>query len=293
MLVVVGACTFDPGVAGGPAGELDDPADPGGGAGPIDTDGDGVPDHLDNCVAVQNAAQRDHDGDGIGDACDVCPHLADTGADGDGDGVGDACDPNPDTPGDRIAFFEGFDEPISWHVVIGSDTWQLHGGMLHQPDLGAAHQLVRDDTPDLGELFVDAKLRVNQVSTNVTSRRSTGLVLGYRGTEDYLFCGIAAQGQSTQINAGVVSRDFFGNPQFTYNPAAVGPQPAGYWVTLQARVRRTQVSTTRLDCLGERDVGGSGAAAYETTRGASGDVGVRTNGADASFDYVFVVATGG
>jgi hypothetical protein len=36
-----------------------------------DTDGDGIPDHLDNCPKVANADQTDSDGDGVGDACDA------------------------------------------------------------------------------------------------------------------------------------------------------------------------------------------------------------------------------
>lgn len=78
-----------------------------------DSDGDGVPDSLDNCRSVPNPNQMDTDGDGVGDACDLCPGKADrqdadadglpdgcdtcplvydpTNADSDGDGVGDAC----------------------------------------------------------------------------------------------------------------------------------------------------------------------------------------------------------
>jgi hypothetical protein len=39
--------------------------------GPVDTDGDGVPDASDNCPSVHNRDQTDDDGDGIGNACEV------------------------------------------------------------------------------------------------------------------------------------------------------------------------------------------------------------------------------
>jgi hypothetical protein len=61
-----------------------------------------------------NATGHDEDGDGVDDACDGCPHIADpTQPDRDGDGVDDACDPHPDTPGDKIAFFDPFTAPRS------------------------------------------------------------------------------------------------------------------------------------------------------------------------------------
>lgn len=75
---------------------------------PVDTDGDGVPDHLDNCVAVANADQRDTNGNNIGNRCD---------ADFNGDGVvnfGDlaifvqrfgSTDPDADLNGDGVVNF--------------------------------------------------------------------------------------------------------------------------------------------------------------------------------------------
>jgi hypothetical protein len=58
---------------------------------PIDTDSDGVFDHLDNCPEISNPVQEDLDQDHIGDICDD---------DGDGDGVANVDDncslvPNP------------------------------------------------------------------------------------------------------------------------------------------------------------------------------------------------------
>ena len=39
------------------------------GPGPIDVDGDGVPDTADNCPSTANSDQKDTNGDGVGDAC--------------------------------------------------------------------------------------------------------------------------------------------------------------------------------------------------------------------------------
>lgn len=71
------------------------------------------------------AAGHDEDMDGVDDACDVCPHLADPGqADGDGDRVGDVCDPRPDTPTERIVFFDPFRmQRAEWNHINGTPTF--------------------------------------------------------------------------------------------------------------------------------------------------------------------------
>jgi hypothetical protein len=43
------------------------------GSGPIDVDGDGIPDATDNCPNVANPDQQDSNGDGVGDACTSPP----------------------------------------------------------------------------------------------------------------------------------------------------------------------------------------------------------------------------
>jgi hypothetical protein len=288
-ICVAAGCAFEHGTA--PSADDDDDMGSGSGSGSQDSDGDGFPDLTDNCANAANADQRDHDGDGRGDACDVCPHLVDTGKDTDGDGVGDACDPRPTDAGDRIAFFEGFYASPAWGSVIGANTWQSADGALSQHSMDTAYQLVRDDNPNLEQTFVDVRVRINAVAASSTSRRSSGVVLSYRDPNHYIFCGLAAlQNQpGAEVNAGQVSTDFFGTSHFDYNPGTFPDQMSGDWLTLQARTTKTSSGSTRIECVTHR-AGATGTASYEGDADISGDIGIRTNGADASFDYVFVVA---
>ena len=78
-----------------------------------ETDGDTVPDNIDNCPYFANVDQLDTDGDGTGDACendsdsdglpdgyDNCPLNANLNQlDTDSDGLGDICDPDDDNDG--------------------------------------------------------------------------------------------------------------------------------------------------------------------------------------------------
>jgi len=58
-----------------------------------DSDGDGIPDLIDNCPTTFNPDQADVDSDKVGTACDNCPmHYNPDQSDLDGDGAGDACD---------------------------------------------------------------------------------------------------------------------------------------------------------------------------------------------------------
>jgi hypothetical protein len=119
------ACGFSPRAEQVPA---DAPADtPIDGTG--DLDGDGVPDGVDNCPTVPNPDQHDKDGDGRGDACDLCPYIKNpTDVDTDGDGVGDECDPRPDTPGDKLALFDGFyssSDIANWTAAPASAPWHV------------------------------------------------------------------------------------------------------------------------------------------------------------------------
>src|SRR5262252_4236451 len=156
---------------------------------PSDMDGDGVLDNVDNCPTVYNPDQHDHDHDGRGDACDVCPHIADDGTDTDGDGVGDACDPRINIAGDRIVLFEGFyADPVTWTAVIGAGgVWQVASGELDQPNTDNAYQLIHNTTPDLDNVVVEARVKINSVTTNFLAPRSAGVIAGYHDPNDFYF----------------------------------------------------------------------------------------------------------
>ncbi len=284
---LLAACSFShgspgssgPGAGGGADAPTTDPQ--------LDSDHDGVPDIADNCVYVPNPDQHDHDGDGRGDVCDVCPHLADTGADLDGDGVGDACDPNPTTPGERSVLFDGFYGPLAWTPVIGGPSWQITNGVLDQPDTGSIYQLVRPMSPPPNNVFVEVRVHVNQLAQNQATRHSIGLVVAYHAPDDYLFCGVA-QTTDAEIEAGVVSPATAGST-FDYNPGTFTAAMIGDAITLQAQTSQAAGDTnTHLDCTGQHTTD-HGTASYDAQTDAAGEIGLRTNGADASFDYVFAV----
>jgi hypothetical protein len=62
-----------------------------------DTDGDGIPDPMDNCFDDVNPDQEDIDSDDIGDVCDNCINIANEDQNNsDQDNLGDVCDNCPD-----------------------------------------------------------------------------------------------------------------------------------------------------------------------------------------------------
>jgi len=113
---------------------------------PLDTDGDGVPDHLDKCPGTPEGVKvdsrgcpRDSDGDGVPDYLDECPGTPEgvivdckgCPLDSDGDGVYDSFDKCPGTPqgalvdedgcwtiGDTLFDFDKYNIKAEYHPVL-------------------------------------------------------------------------------------------------------------------------------------------------------------------------------
>ena len=119
---------------------------------PIDTDSDGIPDILDNCVAHSNPDQTDIDNNGRGDVCDDwdrdgvlnsvdnCINTPNASRlDSDGDGVGDACDDEESRFTEKYKWIPWVGIGLALGVIIG-----LFVVVARRP-LNAGEGKVKDD----------------------------------------------------------------------------------------------------------------------------------------------------
>ena len=89
--------------------------------GPVDTDGDGVPDDEDAFPNDPNETV-DTDGDGVGDNGDAFPNDPNESADSDGDGVGDNGDPYPNSDPSPTVIVGGTETGIENRVTSPGTT---------------------------------------------------------------------------------------------------------------------------------------------------------------------------
>lgn len=254
-----------------------------------DSDHDGIPDIVDNCVAVANPDQHDEDGDCLGDACDGCawqPNGAADTVDSDSDGLADVCDPNP-TIADRWLFDPFTDKAFT------TAAFSVHGIWLEGGDVAAS--------TDVGDAFASAGVRLG----------ASGLPALDHATIDTTF----------EVDPQVIARQFQVGAQFlmidddpmsashTGYVASVDHDAAGYWLrvsSVQAEtltpVQSIQLPATPTGALQLHVAFTASAVAAAltsggvTTRldavtiaGTAGHVGVWTGTASATFEY-FVVA---
>lgn len=228
-------------------------------AGPPDRDGDGVPDVADDCPTVANATQRDEDGDGAGDACDPCPPYPDGASpvDRDHDGLPDACDPFPTTPGDRLAYFEGFQDGLP-------ATWTSNGGFTAEAgDLVAttsAGTLGHAELPPVAGFDAQGAYTLTTEETTVAFSRSTsgvGATLQLGSPQRGISCGVFVDAlRSPSNNLGLYALDVQ-----KYKASTAMPQQAGHRFVVSAQ----RASGDRYGCLGLDRTAGTGPLGIGTT----------------------------
>jgi hypothetical protein len=273
MSAIGAACRFDPHQAGTDANKTDAVVAP---DVTLDSDGDGVPDSIDNCPSIPNPDQHDKDGDGRGDVCDPCPHVSTPNeVDTDGDGIGDECDPRPDSPGDTRVAFDGFysaADIATWTAMPATPPWQITSQQQAQQATvdGAPHALAFPNP--IANAYSAVQFEVGQLGPN----GSIGVCSGLAGAE-YYCCVLLSNNSnayfyatSLGVNTGVAWLGSFG-PGDT--------------------VMMVQNLATSNHC--EATVGGN-MQVVETALGPTtdGSFELYTDAASAAFDYAFLVDIG-
>jgi probable HAF family extracellular repeat protein len=93
-----------------------------------DSDGDGVANAMDVCVATADPDQADADEDGVGDACDNCPLTFNPGQeDANGNGRGDACEGQTADTTPPVIMASPSSDPgtTGWYTSTVSVTWSV------------------------------------------------------------------------------------------------------------------------------------------------------------------------
>lgn len=253
----------------------------------VDTDGDQLPDAVDNCPTRANPDQHDEDGDALGDACDPCPHLVGTTADIDGDGVGDACDPEPSEPRQQLRLFDPFTSSRpEWAHGSGAS---LVGETLRMDGTGTSSVSSRLGVPT-GELRIAAGGRI--VTIDGLTPHTLAILFGYDSAEDrFHYVEFYDEGGDTgeiAITKAEVS-SYATLAAHSYGPR--GALPTGAWaMTIDESVSDQQI---RLQAtLGDQAYAPLvGSTSVPTALAPSAYLKLLVRHADVRFDYLLVIET--
>lgn len=275
------AGAFDAGVVD--AGDVD------AGAGPVDSDGDGLLDEVDNCPARDNPEQHDEDLDGVGDPCDNCPGTSNASQSDVGelalgelpDGVGDACDPRPASSGDAIVLFDAFAGATSVWQTFNGGSWAVVNDRLSQLTSSAGQVAWHQD-------LMPARLALETVVRHDASASSSnaGLVFELKDNMSSSFdldlwtCAVARFPEGDGLFLWYVDNGGAGGPSGVSSFSV----QAGVGYRLTALVDGNQIRCGRQSPPMEIDV--------LTTTHPGRRVGFRANRVPASFDYLVVYALG-
>lgn len=165
-----GTCTAaKPDCGAGAICDLTDPAGPTCVSSTGDLDGDGIPNGKDFCEHAAGGA-HDEDNDGLGDECDPCPIAKPPATpDRDGDAVDSPCDPDPDTAGDKILLFDGFNDPLgSAYTPTTPGAWVVQGGELVVGNI-ANQEYLRRNVAEAQNMSIEASYRIDKLETGATT----------------------------------------------------------------------------------------------------------------------------
>ncbi|MBV8758256.1 MAG: hypothetical protein JO257_13300 [Deltaproteobacteria bacterium] len=149
--------------------DLTDPAGPTCISATGDIDGDGIPNGKDFCEHQAGGA-HDEDNDGIGDECDPCPIAKPPASpDRDGDAVDSPCDPDPDTAGDEILLFNGFNDALgsAWTPTTPG-AWTVQGGELVVTNI-PTQEYLRTNVAEAPNMAIEASYRIDKLETTATT----------------------------------------------------------------------------------------------------------------------------
>ena len=164
-----GTCSATSPCAAGAICDLTDPAGPTCISATGDLDGDGIANGKDFCEHQAGGA-HDEDNDGIGDDCDPCPIAKPPATpDSDGDAVDAPCDPDPDTAGDQILLFDGFNDALgsAWTATTPG-AWVVQGGELVVSNIPSQDYL-RTNVAAVPHLAIEASYRIDKLETTATT----------------------------------------------------------------------------------------------------------------------------
>jgi len=241
-----------------------------------DSDGDGIPNAVDNCPAVANADQADEDSDALGDACDPCPPFAGN-TDTDGDGVPDQCDPNPAIAGDSIVVFDGFNAAPPTTVEVDGNWTFNDGRATVTSSLNALAAVTY--VPLGGSKFTVYSVGTIDAMFGSGVARPVGVVQEFQlATSNGIMCVFGIDPSNSQVFA------LADNATTT----ALSNEPATASVGTTTTFRFKQVGTT-YTCEGSNaamPLSASSNLAVTPNR-----IGVFTRSASAHFDWVMIVKT--
>jgi hypothetical protein len=261
----------------------------------LDSPAGGDPDAGgDDALDATACVGHDEDADGVPDACDNCPHVSNpTQAnvlDQGGDDVGDACDPRPTTVGDVLLRFDSFElapADMTTEATSGAASFTVTGDRLVDTD-----SAVDDD--ELARFPVDGdgitvRTRALLISL-VEPSQGHSATLGIWGIMD----GGAQPGfpgglvGEVGVELAAVRQEL---TQLADTATAVGmrgPTPLPFLAGQRLTMSLTIGGAYFGELLVNDDGGRSDRAVIATGPLRRSDVGLRTHGVAAAFDYLVV-----